>query len=225
MRWVFVGIVSLNLLYFMWRVVTPDQAGDVEGRAAVSAVAEYPARLQLLAERPAAPGQSPTPAVAPVLSRAPAPGCPAIGPFGDEDEAAPVLEAFAARGLDASVDAAARKAAPVYWVYMAPLPGRPQALRKLRELQAKGIDSFVVTEGADINAISLGSFANRDSALGVQARLRAAGYAADIREQVREVQQSWVVLADPQAQGFFEFVPRSLQSQVRLERKPCLSRR
>lgn len=214
MRWVFVAIVALNLLYLGWKLL---DAGD---RAAPEDVVraeagQFPAGLELLSER-AAPSSEP-PVVAPVT---PVTGCPAIGPFAEKD-VAPVVDALDAAGFEAAGVAVERDAMPVFWVYIPPAASRQQALRQLRELHAKGIDSFVVTSGTDQHAISLGSFGSRDSAVGVQARLRAAGYTAEIRQQVRDVRQSWVVLVDPAAQGFFEFVPPALQSSARLERQAC----
>lgn len=213
MRWVFVGVVALNLLYFGWRLATPD-----DSQAAQSAPPEeqqYPASLSLLSESgvpPAAPVAATLPAVS---------GCPAVGPWSEEAEARQTAKALAAGGFPAAVRTVEIRNATVYWVYMPPFAGRQQAMRKLRELHAKGIDSFVVAEGSDANAISLGSFTSHDSAVGVQSRLRAAGYAAEIREQVKDVQQLWVVLQSASAQGYLEHVPAEYLDRIRQERQGC----
>lgn len=216
MRWVFIGIVALNLLYLGWHLLGPDdEEVSALPPAEMPAGQAFPAPLALLGESAAPPAPSASPTPAPVVT-----GCPAVGPFG-KDDATAVVEALGAAGFDAAELAVQRDGTPVFWVYLPAAPSRQQALRQLRELHAKGVDSFVVTEGPDVNAISLGSFTSRDSAIGVQGRLRSSGYAAEVREQVRDVRQTWVVLADPAAQGFLEFVPTPLQAAARIERQAC----
>lgn len=214
MRWLFVGVVVLNLLYFGWRLASPAEVVVDGGEG--GAERSFPARLALLVESGVVGAASAVPVGAPSLS-----GCPAVGPWAGADEAARVVAALGAAGVEAVVRMVELKGVKVYWVYLPPFADRTQAMRKLRELQAKGIDSFVVTGGDDINAISLGSFAARDSALGIQSRLRGAGYAVDIREQQRDVRQTWVVLQDPAAQGYLEYIPSDLRDRSRQERLSC----
>lgn len=214
MRWLFVGVVVLNLLYFGWRLASPDDAA-VE-TVGMEEPQPFPVGLALLAEGGAAGAP-----VIPSPGTPPLSGCPAVGPWGAADEARRVVESLAAAGVKAGVRGVELKSAKVYWVYLPPFAERAQAMRKLRELQAKGIDSFVVSGGGDANAISLGSFTARESALGIQSRLRGAGYAVDIREQQRDLQQTWVVLRDPSAQGYLEYVPADLRDRSRQERLPC----
>lgn len=212
MRWLFIGVVILNLLYFGWRLLDDE---DASAGIDVPTEQQFPAQLALLAERS---GSAP-PAVPGAGARLS--GCPAVGPWPTIEDARSVAGRLSAAGATAEARLVELKAVPVYWVYLPPYAERPQAMRKLRELQARGIDSFVVAQGADANAISLGSFASRDSALNVQARLRAAGYAADIREQIRDVQQQWVILKEPAAQGYMEYIPAELRAGVRQERLAC----
>lgn len=52
-----------------------------------------------------------------------------------------------------------------YWVLFPPLPSAQSAAEKLNELNAAGVqDAFVVKEGAWRNALSLGLYANAESA-------------------------------------------------------------
>lgn len=212
MRWLFVGVVVLNLLYFGWRLASPDEFAVSDVAAVDESV--FPARVSLLAEGAAA--GSPREVLVPPLS-----GCPAVGPWASAAEGDRVAQSLATAGIKASARQVEFKGMTVYWVYLPSFAEHGQAMRKLRELQAKGIDSFVVSGGADANAISLGSFTTRGSAVGVQSRLRGAGYAADIREQHRDIQQLWVVVQDPAAQGYLEHLPADLQGRARQERLPC----
>lgn len=215
MRWVFVGIVVLNVLYFGWKF-TADQMKPAREVAVEAEPVAWPAGLQLVGE--ASPSAlAPAQAAVPSLPA----GCPAVGPFSDEEDAGRTVDALDGAGLAATARALQLKDAPVFWVYLPPFATRQAAMQRLRELHAKGIDSFVVGEGADANAISLGTFTSRDSALGVQSRMRTAGYGVEIREQVKDVRQLWVVLDDPAATGFLEFVPADLRAAARAERLPC----
>lgn len=214
MRWIFIAVVALNILYLGWSFADPVQpAGGGEGE--VPQAIEYPQKLGLVGE---AGGVSPAPAAA--APERPVAGCPAVGPLSEADGGR-VMAALQAAGYETGARLIEVKSARVFWVYIPPFPDRAQALRKLRELQAKGVDSFLVAEGADANAISLGSFTAKDSALGVQARLRSAGYGAEIREETRNVQQGWVVLAEPGAQGYLEHIPADLRDKLRQDRLEC----
>lgn len=214
MRWIFIAVVALNILYLGWSFADPAQqrvGGDSEGPQAI----DYPQKLGLVEE---AAGVSP--ATTPEAPGRPVVGCPAVGPLSEADGAR-VVAALRAAGYETGARLIELKSARVFWVYIPQFPDRAQALRKLRELQAKGVDSFLVAEGADANAISLGSFTAKDSALGVQARLRSAGYGAEIREETRNVQQGWVVLAEPGAQGYLEHIPADLRDKLRQDRLEC----
>ncbi len=52
---------------------------------------------------------------------------------------------------------------PEYWVYVPPLSSRMMAVRKLKQLQSRNIDSFVITQGDLVNGISLGLFSKKSS--------------------------------------------------------------
>lgn len=214
MRWIFVGVIALNLLYFGWRLAAPEE-GRATVQVAPQAAREFPAPLTLLSEKgsvPATAAQPPQPELQ---------GCPAVGPLSSDADAKRVATSLAAAGVAATMRKIDMRDAVVFWVYLPAYGGRTQALRKLRELHSKGIDSFVVSEGPDTNAISLGSFTSRASALGVQSRLRSAGYGAELREQTRDVEQMWVVLKSPSAQGYLEYLPSDLRDKVRQERLAC----
>ncbi|MNE68159.1 Sporulation related domain protein [compost metagenome] len=91
-----------------------------------------------------------------------------------------------------SVDAAAEVD---YWVYLPPLGSRQASLRQLRELQARKIDSYIITQGDLANGISLGIFPREESAKSVIQRLRDAGYEAQFRVLPRSHRRYWVRIA------------------------------
>lgn len=59
-----------------------------------------------------------------------------------------------------------RELPPLHWVLIPPQP-EDVALRQFRDIQRQGIDSYLVTEGENRNAISLGLFESRESAISV----------------------------------------------------------
>lgn len=218
MRWIFIGIVVLNLGYLAWHLVSPRSAINGESAFGVDVV-EFPRTLQLLGEPEAVLDA----AAGPGAGLAVIVGCPAIGPLSEAD-ARLVAGALAEADFPAGVRLVDVAAAPVFWVYLPPAETREAALRRLRELHARSIDSFVVSDGEFARAISLGSFQSRASAVGVKDRLKAAGYEAEIREQVKDVKQVWVVLSDATAQGFLEPLPKSLLGAAHVERLACEAR-
>ncbi len=73
-------------------------------------------------------------------------------------------DAFRGRYLQSSeVRELERELTPLHWVIIPPRPPA-QARALFRELQAKGVDSYLVREGENRNAISLGLFENPESA-------------------------------------------------------------
>lgn len=55
---------------------------------------------------------------------------------------------------------------PLYWVIIPPQPEQI-ALAQLKELQKQGVESYLVTEGENRNAISLGLYESREAAVSV----------------------------------------------------------
>lgn len=219
MRWIFIGVVVLNLGYLIWHFQSQTGAAETPRLGSLEGAAEFPQKLRLVGE-PGAAGGEPMVAEpgAPVIT-----GCPAIGPL-NESDASSVASRLADRGFPAAVRQVDVPASSVFWVYLPPAETREAALRKLRELHARSIDSFVVSDGEFARAISLGSFQSRASAVGVQTRFNAAGYQAEIREQIKDVRQAWVVLSEPAAQGFLEPIPADIARGVRVERLACGAR-
>lgn len=216
MRWFFVGVVALNIAYLVWHLQAGGGAPDDSVVVAVEPAA-FPASLRLLDERDGTPYAMTSESRADVVVL---PGCPAVGPLGGDDLSR-VVAALEGAGFPAAIHEVPAPGALVYWVYLPPAASRETAMRRLRELHARGIDSFVVAEGPYAHAISLGSFQSKDSAVGVQGRLRTAGYQAEVQEQRRDLRQNWVVLDEPEAQGFVEHLPKGLAETIRIERLPC----
>ncbi len=83
---------------------------------------------------------------------------------------------------------------PVFWVYLKQTKTRADALEQLRKLHVKGIDAFIVAEGPDVNAISLGFFTKKDSADKIQKERKDQGFDALVMQKDRLRDQYWLVL-------------------------------
>ena len=205
MRWILFSAIFLNLLYFGWHQwLRQGTIGDDIRLAPVESIitAEMP-KLKLLSERrahievpalkahiaPLKPNN-----IADIVSEqvATSKRCPAAGPFKNLDSASEFLLKLVGRGIRAELSEVSLEQSNDTWVIIPPLKGRRSALRKLRELQAKGIDSYIITQGRLTNAISLGLFKQYQSALGVQTDMKKVGYDTVLEKHLRQSTEYWV---------------------------------
>jgi cell division septation protein DedD len=188
-RWIFYSLLVVNLVYLgvqLTKSLAPRDAA-VSLRVPIQAAGGEP--LVLLSER-----SQPTR----VDVRRPEAGslCAVVGPWESHDAANAGAVQLRAAGLPGRVRALSIEKDRLNWVYLPPYADRERALRVLHELQDHGVDSFVVKEGEDANAISLGYFSSAESAEGLRVKMRNAGYPAFVRETSRAVTEYWVYLAD-----------------------------
>ncbi|MDK9559664.1 hypothetical protein QQF73_18680 [Marinobacter sp. M216] len=95
------------------------------------------------------------------------PDCVRMGWFGSLNAArALVANQPLADQVDVTVEEVERELTPYHWVIIPPQP-RAVALKQFRDIQRQGIDSYLVTEGENRNAISLGLFESREAAISV----------------------------------------------------------
>lgn len=87
-----------------------------------------------------------------------------------------------------------------YWVFLPPLPSKAAAERRVAELKAEGLkDFFILNDGAQKNAISLGIFKTEDAANKFLDAVREKGVKnARYGARAQTIQQTFVVLRDPQ---------------------------
>lgn len=119
----------------------------------------------------------------PADSGADGPGGPCIV-VGWFRSAAAAREAAAGLGYPVPAKAVVRQvsrpAPPYHWVILPPANSREAALNRLAEIQQQGIDSYLVTEGAHANAISLGLFESLDAAEAILSRSQSQGLEATL---------------------------------------------
>lgn len=184
MRWVFFSLLILNVVYLVFSLVM--RAAPVPRHMVTPSVTGATETLVLLEESTlTGGGKSGAGSGMPPL-------CPVAGPWEQLAEADQAARLLAKSGYRATVESLRVARDRLHWVYLPAVADRDQALRVLRELQSRGVDSFIVADGADANAISLGYFSSADSAHGLMIKMQTAGYPAEMRQTAKEVTEYWL---------------------------------
>lgn len=119
--------------------------------------------------------------------------CWLIGPFKEEISGKQVVNRL--KALDITIDmlSIAQAGKPDYWVYIPPQASRKVAIRLLRELQSRKIDSYLITNGELSKGLSLGFFTEKSRAQAVYDKRVEQGYDAKIKIVPRSYNESWGV--------------------------------
>lgn len=118
--------------------------------------------------------------------------CPVLGPFKDPDQALKARDVVQKFQYDCDLNEVVVDRYKENWVVLPSFPSRRAALASLRELQSKGIDSYVITRGDWKNAISLGLFKQYESAIGVKDKMISKGYPAELRQVDKIKTEYWL---------------------------------
>ncbi|MCP3909154.1 MAG: SPOR domain-containing protein [Oceanicoccus sp.] len=209
MRWIFIVLLMCNGIYFLWQNYLLQ--GDIPGAMAKPVAGGFAeVGLVLLAEvegiplaqtDTAEPEARPEAAVPLAENTDPSalpepadPGiCWQIGPFKEEVSGKQVVSRLASLDITLQLEALEIPGKPDYWVHLPPQVSRKAAIKLLRELQAKKIDSFLITEGELANGISLGFFTEEARANRVFEQRIKQGYGAQIKVVPRMYTELWAV--------------------------------
>lgn len=208
MRWIVASLFAINVLALIAQLAlshlaTPSEDA-VADKSQAQRIAAGEASLQLLRELDPATrqamlvsksGSSSQPINAVAEGQ---PLCTMLGPFSKLLKAEYLVERLAALDLTSSVQDLEIPGDTSYWIYLPPRDSRKLAFNQLRELQAKGIDSYVIPKGELANGISFGMFSRSDLARNRLDDMRSQGYPAELKEITRSYQETWVVLAPGQ---------------------------
>lgn len=184
MRWVFLTLVILNFLVLalMWKkqMDTPVEKEEVveflEGKS-IKLVSELnPSTIEKID----------------VAARENAQRCYSIGPFGDRIDAKHMKARAQALGFSPELKQLLAHVEHEYWVYLKPQANRQEALRLLKELLARKIDSYVITSGELADGISLGLFRNEDLAGELKDRMLKLEYDVAIKQVSRGAKELWM---------------------------------
>jgi SPOR domain len=125
--------------------------------------------------------------------------CLEWGGFADTEKSA-ALAALEPLQLGRQLSQRRIESTSAYWVYVPPLRSKTAAEKKVTEIKAQGLkDFFILTDGAQKNAISLGVFKTEDAANKFLETVQAKGVNdAKSGARTQTIQQTVLVLRDPQ---------------------------
>lgn len=197
MRWVFLLLLLLNVGLFVWQHrLAPSAGGELSLSMRTPTAAVAPAQsLRLLAEAQQAAATAGMAGTGGSSEESVA-RCLVLGGFNSMERARQLKQRLLSLDIAVRVVSAEASFGSDHWVYIPPLASRQASLRQLRELQARGVDSYLITEGEMANGILLGVFPRLDAAVSVADKLRASGYAPQLRELPRIYQEYWVRVAE-----------------------------
>lgn len=185
MRWIFISLLLINLSYLAYEFSQPE---GIKTQETVHVnVVSGAAKIQLLAEL-----KQPASRKAETNTDEKSPLCWAVGPYQVELDAKNVLARMLAIDIPAFLDKQLVVVKEEFWVYLPPLPNKKQAIRKLKELQKRAIDSFIITEGDLANGISLGLFSKQSSVDRLIKDLKKKRIEPSIKPLQRTRGQYWV---------------------------------
>lgn len=185
MRWVFLSLVCLNLLVMVW--FWRDQAGTSMER--ISEPKQKGEALVLLSELDSSDIDYKE--IKAKSSRV-ASRCYSVGPLADRIDAKHLKVRAEALGFNSELRGLATGTSIEHWVHIPPQANRQQSLRLLRELQGRGIDSYIITQGDLAEGISLGLFRNEDSAQRLTKKMQGMDYNVVIKEVSRGEKELWL---------------------------------
>lgn len=192
MRWVFFLLVAANLAYFGWVTylrpagivsantakLSVDNELSIAGKGVVTLISEVEnQKNQLQNETSSLP-----------LTGG---GKALLGGFIDPQAIEALKQRLLSFGVDGQVVRMEVEAEKEFWVYLSPLSSRAATLRLLKELQARKLDGFLISQGELANGISLGIFPQEATAVAVQERVKLAGYEAQLKEITRSQDAYW----------------------------------
>lgn len=187
MRWLFLGLLIINTMYFVWsRKDFNPSAVDVD-----PILLNSPDQVKLISEVPKLQEQSNGAEQQDVQVE-----MMLLGGFVDKQLAEKLLQRLVSLDIQSNITVLESQVDLEYWVYLAPLASSQAAVRLLKEMQASQIDGYLITKGELANGVSLGMFAREDSALSVVERLKEAGYEPSVRTIERTQRLYWVIVAE-----------------------------
>lgn len=190
MRWLFLGLLIVNALYFVW--TQQDFANKpIEVASVASPSSSMHEKVQLVSEVPELQKQPQKQKLSQEQVE-----IMLLGGFADEQMAQKLQQRLVSLDIQSKITALDSRVDIEYWVYLAPLASRQAAVRQLKEMQARKIDGYLITQGDLANGISLGMFAREDSAQSVAERLKEAGYEPSIRAIERSQRLYWVAIGE-----------------------------
>ena len=195
MRSIFIALVAVNLVVFaaQWFSL----ADNPPAPKIRTHYAPQGASLQLLSERSSSGislGASESQSKVHASGQDEPAICTLIGPYAQLLHAEYLVERLQAMDVPSRVQSIEVPDGKGYWVYLSPEISEKEALRRLYEIQAKKIDSYIIPSGDLANGISFGMFNDQNLAESKLNDIRSLGYEAKVRQVERTHSETWVTL-------------------------------
>lgn len=171
MRWFAFLLLLVNAaLWFYGGSAVPKRVAVVSEPQTLPRVADLKAgsaadKAESIPDQPLSPEQEPEATEPTVVAVDPVPQlyCVRLGWFDSADAARSAYQSLGSPGKAYDIREEERELPPLHWVIVPPQP-QDRALELFRDLQSRGIDSYLVSRGENKNAISLGLFESRRAA-------------------------------------------------------------
>jgi hypothetical protein len=122
--------------------------------------------------------------------------CRTLGPFPTQADTRAAMNALTPLAKRIRVRETHALQTRGYWVYLAAMPSREQALATARELSQKGVrDYYVVTAGDQQNTISLGLFRDQGNADRRRGEIAALGFTPQVATRTEDLPAYWLDFA------------------------------
>ena len=205
MRWIVVSLLVINIAVFVYMQFfsAEENIDSIALDGQVSTANNAGQSVQLLSELGSAGTDlqsiAPVPQVASTQKPIGGALCTLVGPFPKLLRAEYFVEQLQSLSVNAEIRSIVVSSEPGFWLHLAPEKSRKEALRRLSELQARGIDSYVIPNGNLENGISLGMFVSKVRAQAMEKRIRQQGYQPQLIGVPREQKELWVFLPRSEA--------------------------
>lgn len=176
MRYLFLSLVLLNILYALWQMQGSPTDRPLSVSSAPSVVAPPPVQSPPLLD--SSPLQSDEVAL-----------CVTLGTFSGSVEAEQLRQRLLALDIDSRLQAREVISGTDYWLVMPVVGGERHAVIQLSALQEQGIDSFLITRGEMAGNLSVGVFSREDYAQVRQGQLQRLGHDVRIHALSKKDQQ------------------------------------
>ena len=227
MRWILITLVVVNIGYFAWQIVSVDSAAIVVNsgssishqRDDITLLSETDqselVKLQELVNKP----------IVNTTSITSPDGCMAVGPFMSIYESQNIANQLASLEISMRARAVDQPTGEYdYRLLVPPMNSLEEAFRKLRELQASNIDSYVITAGENALGISLGVFSTKAGADVALTKVRNEGFEGQIVGISRLARTYWLFDASGSQLAMNETVWQNLKDSnpyIQKRELPC----
>ncbi len=200
MRWIVLSLLVANIAAFVYmQFFSPEESSaGIVANAQESVTNDSGQSVQLLSELKSSGADIQSIAVVPKSSPSKKTVndllCTLVGPFPKLLRAEYFVEQLESLSVVSEIRSIVVSSEPGFWLHLTPEKSRRDALRRLSELQARGIDSYVIPDGNLANGISLGMFSNKERAEAMEKRIEEQGYKPQLIDVPREQKELWVFL-------------------------------